>query len=322
MKCDIASVDSGWPDVVYCASTMKKYVVCKAASSSRVDVVGSYDDAGEAARACNNGGAGFHVVKDGVIIRYHSRTDKRTIEAMRRLIESGTHPAVQQDIPQSSRDDGEAAAAASPSPDLVSAPDVGNDGADDDEFDKGADDEDGRAVMGQVDKMFDAVKSSPAAVAEAARDDADGSSRCRRARQAAMYTVMGQTLPIREWSKIVGMTPEGMRVSKTKNARTWEEEIEYRLGAKELTGSAKSKTRGHQDLSQNDSDSVVSGAPVDDDRPPQRKAQRAARHAGSADGTLEDLQDILNAATRHGGIRNLISNAELGLSIRDIVMRS
>jgi hypothetical protein len=117
-----------------------------------------------------------------------------------------------------------------------------------------------------------------------------------------LITVRGRSLTRAEWATELGVSEAAIYFAVQKNGRTWEEEIERRLALRDDTGAAKAPglTRGKQE------------------RERETKRPAVSPRTSDADGALDDLREILRVAAEHGGLRELLVNAELGRKVRTL----
>lgn len=73
---------------------MNAYVVCSARPGRAIEVLGTYVESGDAARACDKNGPGAHIVRSGALLRYHGRTARSVLVAIEKALRENTHPAL------------------------------------------------------------------------------------------------------------------------------------------------------------------------------------------------------------------------------------
>lgn len=123
----------------------------------------------------------------------------------------------------------------------------------------------------------------------------------RGGRAPDVIEARGRTLTRARWASELGVTEKAIYLSVRKRGGTWADDVERRLALRDATGSTR------------------------DPNPVARRASKAAPSTSKtpspkadADGTLADLHEILRLATEHGGLRELLANAELGLKVRTL----
>jgi hypothetical protein len=70
------------------------YVVCIARPGRAAEVLGTYVESGDAARACDKNGPGAHIVRSGALLRYHGRTARPVLVAIEKALRENNHPAL------------------------------------------------------------------------------------------------------------------------------------------------------------------------------------------------------------------------------------
>jgi hypothetical protein len=73
---------------------MSAYIVCIARPGRAAEVLGTYVESGDAARACDKNGPGAHIVRSGALLRYHGRTARPVLVAIEKALREKTHPAL------------------------------------------------------------------------------------------------------------------------------------------------------------------------------------------------------------------------------------
>lgn len=261
---------------------MSKHIVCVIQPRGAVEILGSYADAGEAARACNTSGPGSHVVCDGVVLRFHGRTDKRLQALVEKALREKKHPAL-------------AAPAVSAAPAE----------ADDSEaIDEDSERDHNESEDERSETLASTEPSAPTAPSSALPERTHTEVQHGRGGPPQPVTVRGRTLTRAGWASELGVTETAMYLSVRKLGGTWEDEIERRLVLREATGSAKAP-----------------GPPRGPRRspPPRAIPPVPALRVDSTDGTLDDLREILRVAAEHGGLRQMLTNAEVGRKVRSLI---
>lgn len=190
---------------------MTTHIVCVIQPRGAIEILGSYGDAGEAARACNTSGPGAHVVCDGAVLRFHGRTDKRMQSLVEKALRERKHPAL-----------------ARVASGTIAAPE---EPADDDETDELEPAESEREIE---------PASSAAPVADEQPDRTHTEVQRGRGGPPKPVTVRGRTLTRAQWAAELGVSETAIYLSVKSRGGTWEDEIERRLALREATGSAKS----------------------------------------------------------------------------------